>query len=186
MNPYWTQLARRNWQVLLAVALFAGFTIVHAAAFRPALERYRSATAQATRLGIPLDVPGAAPSPSARVLSLLAGNSLTPAAAEEQGTSGALTAGLLGEVTRLAADRGLEVLSTEQGLVTQLPGSVVVRAHFRLHGGYARFTGLLDDFARAGTLITLDRFTIEEAGARAGNIEIWVSRLVLKRTGATR
>ena len=45
MNPYWTQLARRNWQVLLAVALFAGFTVVHAAAFRPALARYRSATA---------------------------------------------------------------------------------------------------------------------------------------------
>jgi hypothetical protein len=138
------------------------------------------------RLGVPFDVSDATPAPSARVLSLLADNSLTPAAAEEQGTSGALTAGLLGEVTRLAANRGLEVLSTEQGLVTQLPGSVVVRAHFRLDGSYARFTGLLDDFARAGTLITLDRFTVEAAGSRTGNIEIWVSRLVLKRTRAPR
>lgn len=186
MSPYWTQLARRNWQALLAVALFAGFTIVHAAAFRPALERYRSATAQAVRLGMPLDVSGAAPAPSARVLSLFADNSLTPAAAEEQGTSGALTAGLLDEVTRLAADRGLEVLTTEQGLVTQLPGSVVVRAHFRFDGGYARFTGLLDDFARAGTLITLDRFTIGGKATQGGDIEIWVSRLVLKRTGMPR
>ena len=55
MNPYWAQLARRNWQVLLAVLLFAGFTLVHAAAFRPALERYRSATAQAFRLVMPLE-----------------------------------------------------------------------------------------------------------------------------------
>ena len=89
-------------------------------------------------------------------------------------------------MARLATDRGLEVLSTEQGLVTQLPGAVVVRARFRLGGGYARFIGLLDDLARAGTLITLERFTIEGTDSRAGNVEIWVSRLVLKRTGAQR
>lgn len=186
MSPYWTQLARRNWQVLLAVALFAGFTIVQAAAFRPVLARYRGAVGEAARLGIPLDAANPALAPSARVVSLLAGNSLTPAAAEEQGTSGALTAGLLDEVARLAAKRGLEVLSTEQGLVTQLPGAVVVRAHFRLGGSYARFVGLLDEFARAGTLIMLDRFTIEAEGSESGNIEIWVSRLVLKRTEASR
>ena len=186
MNPAWTQFARRHWQILAALLLFAGFTIVHATAFRPALERYRSATARATRLGIPLGVPDAAPAPPARVLALLSDNSLDPAAAEEQGASGTLTAGLLGEVARLATDRGLEVLSTEQGLVTQLPGAVVVRARFRLGGGYARFTGLLDDLARAGTLITLERFTIEGTDSRAGNVEIWVSRLVLKRTGAQR
>lgn len=186
MNPAWTQFARRNWQVLLAVALFTGFTIVHATAFQPALERYRRAAAQAARLGFPLDVPDPALAPSARVVSLLAANSLTPAAAEEQGASGGLTAGLLDEVTRLAARRGLEVLTTEQGLVTQLPGAVVVRAHFRLDGDFARFSGLLDDFARAGTLIAVDRFSLDAKRAQGGNVELWVSRLVLKRTGAPR
>jgi len=186
MSPYWTQLARRNWQVLVAVGLFAALAIVHMAAFQPTLDRYRHATAQAARLGIPLAPADAAPAASARALELLASNSLTPAAAEEQATSGALTAGLLGEVTRLAGQRGLEVLSTEQGLVTQLPGAVVARAHLRLGGSYARFVGLLDDFARAGTLITLDRFTIEGTDSGTGNIEVWVSRLVLKRTEAAR
>jgi len=185
MSPYWIQLARRNWQVLVAVGLFAALAIVHMVAFQPTLARYRHTTVQTARLGIPLDAAGAAPAPSARALDLLASNSLTPAAAEEQATSGALTAGLLGEVTRLAAQRGLEVLSTEQGLVTQLPGSVVVRAHLRLGGSYARFVGLLDDIARAGTLITLDRFTIAGTDSDRGNIEVWVSRIVLKRTGAT-
>lgn len=186
MNAYWTQFARRNWQVLAAVALVAAFTLVHAAAFRPALARYRRATGQAVRLGIPVDASSTAPGPSGRVVSLLARNSLTPAAAEEQGASGALTSGLLGDITRLAAKNGLQVVSTEQGLVTQLPGSVLVRAHFQMNGSYGRFVGLLDDLARAGTLITLERFTIGGAAVRGGNIEIWVSRLVLKRTGGAR
>jgi len=122
----------------------------------------------------------------AAVAALLADNSLIPAAAEEQAASGALGARLMGEVAGLAAKRGLEVLSTEQGLVTQLPGSVVVRAHFRFDGSYARFVGLLDDFARSGSFLTLDRFKIGEGTTQGGNIEIWVSRLVLKRTGASR
>lgn len=186
MNPYWTQFLRRHWQVLAALGLFAGLAVVHVAIFQPALGRYRGAVAQATRLGIPLDASGAAPAPSAQTVALLDNSSLSPEAAEEQGSSGALTAGLLGEITRLAARRGLEVLSTEQGLVTQLPGSVVVRAHLRLAGGYARFVGLLDDLARDGTLICLDRFTIEGTDSGRGNIEVWVSRIVLKRTGALR
>jgi hypothetical protein len=186
MSPAWTRFARRNWQVLAAVGLFVAFTVVHAVAFGPALARYRRTTERAAQLGIPLDARGPASAPSARLASLLAENSLTPAAAEEQGASGALTAALLGDVTRLAAARGLEVLSTEQGLMTQLPNTVVVRAHFRLAGSYARFVGLLDDFAGTGRLITLERFSIVAGGARDGNIEIWVSRLVLKRTGGSR
>ena len=182
MDPRWTQLARRNWQVLAALALFAGFTVVPATAFHPQRARYRRATDQAARLGIPLGGSSPAPAPSARVASLLAANSLVPAAAEEQGTSGALTAELLDDVTRLATRSGLEVLATEQGLVTQLPGAVLVRAHFRLGGGYARFVALLDEIARAGGLLTLERFTVAPTGARGGNVEIWVSRLVLKRT----
>ncbi len=186
MNPAWTRFARRNWQVLAAVVLFAAFTVVHAAAFRPALARYRRAAEQAARLGVPLDVTNPLPAPSARVASLLARNSLTPAAAEEQGASGALTSALLADVTRLAARNGLQVLSTEQGLVTQLPGSVLVRAHFQMSGGYGRFVALLDDIARTGTLLTLERFTINGPTAPGGNIEIWVSRLILKRKGAAR
>jgi hypothetical protein len=186
MSPAWTRFVRRNWQVLVAIAVFAVFSGVHAIAFRPALARYRRAADQATRLGIPLGTTNPIPAPSARVVSLLARNSLVPAAAEEQGASGALTAGLLADVTRLAARNGLQVLSTEQGLVTQLPGSVLVRAHFQLSGGYGRFVALLDDIARTGTLITLDRFTVNAPEASGANIEIWVSRLVLKRTGAPR
>jgi hypothetical protein len=79
---------------------------------------------------------------------------------------------------------GLQVLSAEQGLVTQLPGAVLVRARFHMSGSYARFTALLDEFARAGTFITLERFALTGAAPPGGNVEIWVSRLVLKRTGS--
>lgn len=186
MTAPWIRATRAHWQVLLAVALFAAFSLAHTTAFRPVLERYRRAAAESGRVGASLDMANPVPAPSTRVMSLLAANSLATTAAEEQGASGALTAVLLDQVTRLAVRRGLEVLSTEQGLVTQLPGAVVVRARFRLGGDYARFLGLLDDLARARTLVTLDRFSLSAAATRGGNIELSVSQLVLKRTGASR
>jgi len=186
MNPYWMRLARRNWQALVALLVCLGFAAAHAAAFRPVLERYRTDMRQAAELGMPLDATGAQPAASPRVAGLLADNSLNTAVAEEQGTSGALTAGLLDEVTRLVAKCGLEVVATEQGLVTQLPSSVQVRAHLKLRGRYAAFVDLLGELSRSGSLVAVDRFTLQAGTGGGQDIEVWMNQLILKRTPRAR
>jgi hypothetical protein len=186
MSPYWTTLARRNWQTVAALLVCLGFAAAHAAAFQPVLARYRASLRQAAELGMPLDATGAPPAASPRTTALLAGNSLNAAVAEEQGTSGALTAGLLDEVTRLVAKCGLEVVATEQGLVTQLPSSVQVRVRLKLRGPYAAFVDLLDGLSRSGSLVTVERFTLQAGAGGGQDIEIWLSQLILKRTPRAR
>ena len=186
MNPYWTNLARRNRQAVAALLVCLGFAAAHAAAFQPTLARYRRNAQQAAELGMPLDATGAQPAASPRTTALLARNSLNTAVAEEQGTSGALTAGLLDELTRLVAKCGLEVVATEQGLVTQLPSSVQVRAHLRLHGRYAAFVDLLDRLSRSGTLIAMERFTLQSGPGNGQDIEVWMRQLILKRPPSAR
>jgi hypothetical protein len=186
MNPSWMNLARRNWQALAALLVLLGFAAAHAAAFQPALARFHRHAQQAADLGMPLDATGAQPAASPRTAALLAGNSLNTAVAEEQGTSGALTAGLLDEVTRLVAKCGLEVVATEQGLVTQLPSSVQVRAHLKLRGRYAAFVDLLGELSRSGSLVAVDRFTLQASAGGGQDIEVWMSQLILKRTPGAR
>jgi len=186
MNPYWTNLARRNWQALAALLVFLGFAAAHAAAFQPVLARHRRNLQHAAEMGMPLDATGAQPVASPRAAALLAGNSLNTAVAEEQGTSGALTAALLDEVTRLVSKCGLEVVATEQGLVTQLPSSVQVRAHLKLRGRYAAFVDLLGELSRSGSLVAVDRFTLQAGTGGGREIEVWISQLILKRTRSAR
>ena len=186
MNPRWTNLARRNWQAVAALLVLLGFAAAQAAAFQPVLARYRRNLLQAAELGMPLDAASAPPAASPRVTALFAGNSLNTAVAEEQGTSGALTAGMLDDVTRLAAKCGLEVVATEQGLVTQLPSSVQVRAHLKLRGRYAAFVDLLGELSRSGSLVAVDRFTLQAGAGGGQDIEVWMSQLILKRTLSAR
>jgi hypothetical protein len=186
MNPSWMNLARRNWQALAALLVLLGFAAAHAAAFQPALARYRRNAQHAAQLGMPLDATGAQPAASPRTAALLAGNSLNTAVAEEQGTSGALTAGLLDEVTRLVAKCGLEVVATEQGLVTPVPSSGPGRAHLKLRGRYAAFVDLLGELSRSGSLVAVDRFTLQASAGGGQDIEVWMSQLILKRTPGAR
>lgn len=186
MNPFWMNLARRNWQAIAALLVCLGFAAAHAAVFQPALARYRTGLQHAARLGTPFDATGMRPAASPRTTALLNGNSLNAAVAEEQGSSGALTAGLLDEVTRLVAKCGLDVVATEQGLVTQLPSSVQVRAHLKLRGRYAAFANLLGELARSGSLVAVERFTLQAGVGGRQDIEVWMSQLVLKRTPGAR
>jgi hypothetical protein len=182
MNPRWADLLRKNGPPLAALLIFLGFASLHALAVRPLLARYRQGVRQAVELGMPLDGSTAPVAASASVLALFAATSLDPVAAEARGTSGALTAALLDQVTRLAAERELEVRATEQGLVTQLPASVQVRAHLRLRGTYASFVGLLGELGRSNLLVSVDRFTIQPGTGPSREIDVWLSQLILKRT----
>jgi hypothetical protein len=186
MNPLWADLLRKNAPVLAALLVFLGFTSFHAVAVRPLLVRYRDDVRQAVELGMPLDGSTSPVAASASVLALFNANSLDPADAEERGTSGALTAALLDQAARLAAERGLEVRATEQGLVTQLPASVQVRAHLRLRGTYAGFVSLLGDLGRSHLLVAVDRFAIQGGEGSSRDIDVWLSQLILKRTRSAR
>ncbi len=186
MSPTWMNLARRNRQAFAALLVCLAFAVAHAAVFQPVLARYRKDARRATELGMPLDADSALPAPSQRAAILFAGNSLNAVVAEEQGASGALTAGLLDEVTRSVAKCGLEVVSTEQGLVTQLPSSVQVRAHLKLRGRYSAFVDLLGELSRSGNLIAVERFSLQAGAAGGQDIEIWMSQLILKRTRGSR
>ena len=186
MASAWVDLARRNRPGIAALVLFLGFSAAHAGLFRPVVTRYRADLQQAVELGLALDPTGTAPTASARVTTLINDNSLSAEAAEEQGTSGALTAGLLDEVTRLAAREGLQVVATEQGAVTQLPTSVQVRAHLKLRGSYPAFVRLLGGLARSGSLVGLERFSLQGDSPGAQDIDAWVSQLVLKRVRSGR
>ncbi len=181
MNALWANLLSRNRAAVPAVLLALALLVVHALGYRPLLARYQRATRQAAQLGMPLGAVAVTPAVPPRVTALLTDNSLTVGVAEEQGTSGALTATLLDDITRLAARSGLQVLATEQGLVTQLPGSVMVRAHLRMRGSYAAFVGLLGELTRTRTLVSVDRFAIQQSVGGA-SIELWVTQIVLKRT----
>jgi hypothetical protein len=182
MNPYVRLLARRNWQALAAVLVFLVSAGVHEAGVRPLLARYQKDVQRAVALGMPLEGAGAPPTASSRVTALISSNSLAAAEAEEQGSSGGLTSALLDRLTRLSAKSGLEVVGTEQGLVTQLPTTVLVRAHLKLRGSFAEFVDLLDTLSRSGALISVDRFTLHARQDEGEDIEVWMSQLVLKRT----
>jgi hypothetical protein len=186
MNPDAASLVRKSWLPATALLAFLAFAAIHAAAFRPLRDRYQSDVRQAVELGMPLDGSSAPAAVPARILSLLAGNSLDAAVAEERGTSGVLTAGLIDETARLAARHGLEVRATEQGLVTQLPSSVQVRAHLRLRGRYASFVGLLGELARSNRLIAVGRVAVHPGPDASQDIDLWASQLVLKRPRSTR
>lgn len=184
MGPPVARLPRHARPVAVALLAFLAFTAVHFTVFRPALGRYRAAVHEAATLGVPPD-PGQTPQPaSPRLLALVETNSLDAAVAEERGSSGALTAGLLSRMSRLADARGLDIIATEQGLVTQLPASVQVRAFLRLRGDYAAFTRFLGGLAGSDALCAVERFSLrQDAEGQPPVLEVWVSQSFLKRRG---
>ena len=116
-----------------------------------------------------------------RLFALISNNTLPAATAEEQGNSGELTAELLGDLTKLTSKHGIIVLTTEPGLLTQLPQSVQVRAHLRGRCRYAEFVALLDEMARGQALFSLDRFSYASQPGGDAMLELWISRFVLKQ-----
>lgn len=185
MDAQLTETLRRQWPVLGALALFLLFALAHALVFQPTARRYDAAAKRAGELGLAFDpAQGTAVLPP-RVFALLTDHALSPNNAQERAGSGALTASLLEDLNKMASGRGLSVLVTEPGPITQLPQSVEVRAHLRMRGSYAAFAGFLGEVAKSGSLIAIERFTIQPGNAGGTSIELWVGRYLLKQTGGT-
>lgn len=181
MNPILVATLRRHWPLVGAVGLFATFTLAHQFVFQPAARRYEASVKRASELGLVLDPTRASAMMPPRVFALVADNALPSAEALELGNSGVLTARLLEDLSRILGERGLEVMATQPGPVSQQSRSVTVRANLRLRGRYAEVVSMFDALAQSGRLISVDRFTMNPEGAGQMQIDLWVSRLILKQ-----
>jgi hypothetical protein len=119
-----------------------------------------------------------------RVFALLSDNSLPAAEAVNRSTSGTLASQLLEDVTRLTSRAGMDVMATEPGATAQQAKSVQVKAYLRVSCTYPQFVKFLDELSRSGTLISVDRFSLVNSGSSRQVLDLWVTRFILKQTGA--
>ncbi|TMQ69070.1 MAG: hypothetical protein E6K80_12915 [Candidatus Eisenbacteria bacterium] len=121
-----------------------------------------------------------------RVLALLTDNSI-PASGSAMGQeSGAMTAGLLEDLTQLTTRHGLQVLATEPGANVQEAHAVQVRAHLKIRCSFAEFAAFLDDLSRGPRLIAIDRFDFVTGNGGEPVLDLWVTRYILKQTEGRR
>jgi hypothetical protein len=174
-------LLRRNWRIAGALGAFIVFTVIHFAFFRPAAARYKAALASIGGIEAVFNPGGASPMLPPHLFSLIAEHSLSAQDATDRGTSGALGVALLEEIGRLASGNGLQVTASEPGVVAQQPSSLQVRAHVTMRGRYPAITAFFGELARSRTLVLIDRFSITPVSDSSEELEIWVSRLYLKK-----
>lgn len=180
MNPILLAALRRQWPLVGAVLVFLVFTIANLAWVGPLQGRQKALTARATQLGMSVDPEAAPRTMSPGMMTMFTKNSLDPAAAQQQATSGQLTATLLEDMTRLASRNGLEVVAAEQGPVTQQTDGLQVRGHLRFHGDYRGLVRMLSDISHSGRLYSIDRFAVGQPAGGRRTVEVWVSRYILK------
>jgi hypothetical protein len=183
IGPLAFERLRRNWPVMGAVIVLVVFSAAHALVFRPLDRRYEAAIRSSADLGLAMDPDQMPESMPPRLFALISDNSLPPAVAQERAGSGALTAALVEDLNRMAGQHGMTLVQTEPGMVTQQQNSVQVRAHLRIRCHFGDFVALLDDIARSGSLVAVDRFTLQPLESGNQMLEIWVSRCVLKQGG---
>lgn len=183
MNPILSDQLRRQWQPVTAVLAALVFLLLHVAVYLPLERRLAAAAARAHTLGIAFD-PDAPPAVMPpRVVALVAGNTLAREEAMSRGTSGALTADLFDAITVAANGAGVSILATDPGVTLQQDRWVLIKAHVRASCSYGQFMRMLDTLARGDQLISVDRFSLIQTGGPRLQLELWVTRLVLKRTG---
>lgn len=171
----------REGPLVAMVLLLVAFTLFHFMVFGGAARRYQRALANARSAGLVVG-PGSTPRMlPPRVSALVAANSMSAEDAQQRGDSGALASDMLAEATALAARHGMDVVFSEPGQVDQKPSSVEIHAHFRFSGEYVQFLQFLDELARGGRLFALDRFNLVARQQGPIELELWMSRLVLKQ-----
>lgn len=176
---------RRNWPGIAAIAVLAVLSLVHQLWFRPTALRYARAVKAATDLGMPLDPNNMPRIMPPRLFARIVDSSLPAARAQEAANSGQLTAEFLGDLSQMMSRRGLSVVGTEPVPTTVGEHSIQLRAHVRARGRYSDFVLLLDDLTRESRLYGVDHFNLNPDATGMVNIDLWVSRLVLKSAAAT-
>jgi hypothetical protein len=174
-------ISPRRWRLLAALSVLAAFTLFHFTAFGAAVRRYQRAIAAAQDLNLVAGPQRALRVLPPRVSALVSANALASPVAEQRGGSGVLASDVVGELTSIAAKHGMDVLLAEPGMVVDKPSSVEAQSHLRLACGYWELAGFLDDLSRADRLFAVERFNFVSATGGRAEVELWLSRLILKR-----
>jgi hypothetical protein len=180
MNPVWAAALRRHWTVLLSVALLAVLSAVHLLWFQPSAQRYAAVVKNASDMGMALDPDRMPKLVPPRLFALINQNSRPEKEILEATSSGSLTAEFIGDLSQVMERRGIQVLSSEPGPMSQGDRSVQVRAHMRVRCHYSDFVGLLDDLTHDQRLIGIDRLSAASDATGTLSLELSVSRFILK------
>jgi hypothetical protein len=172
---------RRYWQPLIAVAALLGFLVAHFFVFQTAQSRLDAAIRRTQALGGPADPEHPRPTMPSRVATLLADNAKPENVARREGESGALAAELLEQLSEIANRHGMEVVATEPSATVQQDRAVQIKAHVRARCSYQQFVGFLDELSRGKSLISVDRFSLESRGSVRRELDLYVTRYLIKR-----
>jgi hypothetical protein len=174
---------RRRWQPWAAGAIGVVLVFAHLVVYLPLKARLAAAETRARALGVAFDLEAPPSTMPPRVVALIAGNTMAPQEAMNRGTSGALTADLLDAIGSAANGTGVNLIATEPGLTLQMDEWALVKAHVRATCTFGQFLRLLDALARGDQLISVERYSLVQASGNRLQLELWLSRLVLKRSG---
>ena len=141
------------------------------------------ATKNAEALGFALDPSKAPQLVPPRAYALLSRNSLPAAALSQQANSGAMASELVTDITRLVVKHGMEVVLIEPGATSEETNWARTQAHLKLTCSYPQFVALLDDLARSGQIVTIEKFNLNARESGTRDLDMWVSRLVIKQSG---
>jgi hypothetical protein len=186
MNPLMAASARRQWPLLGAAGILVVLLLLHVLLFVPTTKRYARAVQAVGGMQAVID-PAQEPAPMPpRVFAMVSENALDENAANERGQSGELGVAMIEDLSGIANRLGLAVTLSEPGPVTPTPKMVEVRVHLRTRGSYYEIVSFLHALEISNRIYGVDRYAITDAGNASLQLEIWVSRLVLKQPEGTR
>lgn len=181
MNPVLDARLRRQLPLMVAIVASMLFLAVHSAFFQPMVKRYERALKAAGDAGSVFDGSNVQPMLPPRVHSLLMEHSLDEAEAAQKSRAGLLGAELAQQLSDAANRNGLSVTVAEPGAGGETPSTIQPRAHLRLRGRYAQLISLLDDLARNGSLVSIERLTIIPISDGLQDIDLYASGFILRR-----
>ena len=186
MNPLMTASMRRQWPMLGAAGILVVLLLLHALLFVPTTKRYARAVQALGGMQAVID-PAQEPAPMPpRVFALVSENALAENVANERGQSGELTVGMVEDLSGIANRLGLAVTLSEPGPVTPTPKLLEVRVHLRMRGNYFEIVSFLHALEASNRIYGVERYAVTDAGNSNLQLEIWISRLVLKQPGGSR
>ena len=186
VSPLLEATMRRNWPMIGAAVILLVLLLLHALLFVPTTKRYARALQSVGGMAAvtnPALEPALMPP---RVFALVTGNALAANVANERGSSGQLTVAMIEDLSAIANRIGLTVTLSEPGPVTPTPTMVEVRVHLRARGSYYSLVSYLHALESSGRIYGVDRYGIADVGGASLQMDVWVSRLVLKQPEAAR
>lgn len=167
---------------LFLLLVLAVFVLANNILFEPTARRYERAVRQLGELGLGSQPGGGGRLLPPRLYRYMAENSRPAAQVTQMGTSGALGSGLLQTVTRLMTDCDIEVTGADPGGVVQSARTAQVRVELKARARYPQIVAFLDELARSGKLIQVDRLNLLSDTPDVVEAQISLTQIVFKST----